>query len=161
MDIQLPQLLFQIVNFSVVFGALVYLLYKPVQKILDERAERIAESLKEVENIEAEKAKMQAMKAKLKRDAEKEAAKILEEAKQLANKRKKELDEQTKTALQAEMKKAQARWSEEKKALLADSKKQMVDAVVQVSGLVLGKKLDKKADQQLIAKNLDEVLQKL
>jgi len=38
MDIQLPQIIFQIVNFGVVVGALTYLLYKPVKKMLDERS---------------------------------------------------------------------------------------------------------------------------
>ena len=46
MDIQLPQIIFQLVNFGVVFGAIVYLLYKPTQKILDERAKRVADTLK-------------------------------------------------------------------------------------------------------------------
>ena len=50
MDIQLPQIIYQLVNFGVVFGAVTYLLYKPVQKILDERSKRIADSLENIED---------------------------------------------------------------------------------------------------------------
>ena len=56
------------------------------------------------------------------------------------------------------MKKAQASWKNEKKQLLIDSKKQMVDAVVEVSSLVLGKKLDSKTDDKFVAQNLEKVL---
>lgn len=158
MDIQLPQIIYQLVNFGVVFGAVTYLLYKPVQKILDDRAKRITDSLTEVERIEAEKEKMATLKSKVKREADKEAAEILEAAQKTADKNKKELVNKTKEALQEEMKKAQASWQEEKKKLLADSKKQMVDAVIEVSSLVLGKKLDIKTDNKFIADNLEKVL---
>jgi F-type H+-transporting ATPase subunit b len=158
MDIQLPQIIFQLINFSVVLGGLIYLLYKPVQKILDERATKVAASLDEVEKIEAEKEKIQALKAKTKREAEKEAAKILEEAKKTAAQKRDELVTKTKKSLQQEMKKAEAAWKEEKQQLIADSKKEMVTAVIEVSKLVIGKKLDKKTDQKLIADGLQEAL---
>jgi F-type H+-transporting ATPase subunit b len=161
MDIQLPQLLFQIVNFSVVFGALVYLLYKPLMKILDERAERVSQSLKEVELATQEKEKLQALKIKTKREAEKAAAEILEEAKKIASKRKQELTAETKETLAKEMQKAQSRWQAEKKQMTATMKKQLIESVIQVSGLVIGKKLDKKTNEKLIAQGLEEVLQSL
>lgn len=161
MDIQLPQILFQIINFSVVLGALVYLLYKPLMKILDERAERVAQSLKEAELAAQEKEKLQSFKTKSKREAEKEAATILEDAKKLATKRKQELTAEAKEALTKEMQKAEARWQAEKKQMAADMKKQLVEGVIEVSGLVIGKKLDKKANEKLINQGLDEVLQSL
>lgn len=161
MDIQVPQLLFQLINFSVVLGALVYLLYKPVQKILDERAERVAESVKEAEVVMAEKEKLASLKAKTKRDAEKEAARILEDAKKLAAKRRQELTEETKAALEKEMAKAQARWAEEKQQLTAGARKEMVKAVVEVSSLVMGKKLDAKTNEKLIADGLSQALRSL
>lgn len=158
MDIQLPQILFQLVNFSVVLGALTYLLYKPVQKILDERAERVAESQQEVERIETEKEKIQALKAKTKREADREAARILEESKKTAAKRKQELEALAKEAAQAEMSKNAAAWREEKKQLTTAARQQMIEAVIEVSGMVIGKKIDKKANEKLIAQGLEEAL---
>jgi F0F1-type ATP synthase membrane subunit b/b' len=43
MEINFLQILFQAINFGVVFGAITFLLYKPVMKMLDERAKKIAE----------------------------------------------------------------------------------------------------------------------
>ena len=150
MDIQLPQLLFQIVNFSVVLGAVVYLLYKPLMKILDERADRVAQSLKEAEAAELEKEKLQAFKTKAKR-----------EAKKLAAKRRQELATETKETLTKEMQKAEARWQTEKQQMTANMKKQLVESVIQVSGMVIGKKLDKKTSEKLIAQGLEEALRSL
>lgn len=161
MDIQLPQILFQLINFSVVLGALTYLLYKPVQKILDERADRVAESQAEVDRIEAEKEKIQALKTKTKREADREATRILEEAKKTATKKKQELEAQTKEALQTEMKKTAAAWKEEKQQLTKAAHEQMVEAVVEVSGLVIGKNLDKKTNEKLIAKGLEEAVKNI
>ncbi|HEX9817450.1 MAG TPA: hypothetical protein VGA89_00955 [Patescibacteria group bacterium] len=149
------------VNFSVVLGALIYLLYKPVQKILDERAQRVAESLTEVERIEEESRKIEALKAKTKHEAEKQASTLLETAKKTASQRQQELIEQTKASLQADLKAAEARWKEEKAQLITDSKAQMVSAVIAVSQLLLGKKLDRKTDQKLINEGLKEALRQL
>ncbi|MFH2118705.1 MAG: ATP synthase F0 subunit B [Candidatus Paceibacterota bacterium] len=161
MDIQLPQIIFQALNFSIVLGALIYLLYKPVQKILDERAQKVADSQKEVGRIEEEGEKIEALKAKTKREAEKQATEILENAKKTATKREQELIDQAKLNLQGNLKAAEARWQEEKKQLVAGSKAQMVDAVMQVSGMVLGKKLNKKTDKKMIEDGLKEVLANL
>jgi len=139
----------------------VYLLYKPLMKILDERADRVAQSLKEAEAAELEKEKLQAFKTKAKREAEKEAAQILEEAKKLAAKRRQELATETKETLTKEMQKAEARWQTEKQQMTANMKKQLVESVIQVSGMVIGKKLDKKTSEKLIAQGLEEALRSL
>ena len=46
MEIDISQILFQIVNFSVVLAALTFLLYKPIFKMFLERAKRIEEGQK-------------------------------------------------------------------------------------------------------------------
>ena len=161
MDIQLPQIIYQLVNFGVVFGAVTYLLYKPVQKILDDRAKKIANSLEEVERIEIEKNNIDSLKNKVKNDADKTATLILEEAQKVADTKKKELVSKTKESLQVEVKKAQDAWQEEKKQLISDSKKQMVNAVVEVSSLIIGKKLDAKEDEKFIAQKLETALKEI
>jgi len=161
MDIQLPQILFQMVNFSVVLGAVVYLLYKPVQKILDERAQRVAESQNEVERITKEKQDFEALKTKTKLELEKKAVEFLENAQQTAAQKEQELIKQTKTTLQANLKTAEARWREEKKQLMINSKTEMVAAVIQVSKLVLGKKLDSQTDRKFIEEGLKEALKNI
>ena len=86
MDIQVTQILLQIVNFGIIFFILAKLLFKPILKILDARANKIADamtaaekSLKELENIEARKSKEMA-------EAEKKATALVAEARTEAKK---------------------------------------------------------------------------
>ena len=68
MDIQLPQILFQAINFSVVMGALTFLLYKPVLKMFDERSQKISEGLKAAEAALKEKEELDQTRKKMESD---------------------------------------------------------------------------------------------
>ncbi|MES0278869.1 MAG: F0F1 ATP synthase subunit B, partial [Dehalococcoidales bacterium] len=58
LGINLPSLLAQLVNFGILLGILYLVAYKPIMKMLDERARRIKESMEQTEVIKdkAEKA---------------------------------------------------------------------------------------------------------
>src|SRR5689334_15718740 len=122
MDIQIPQILFQIVNFGVVAGALTYLLYKPVQKMLAERSSRVEEAQKAAEVTLAEKANIDKMKKDATKAAEKQAAALIEEATKEYQARKKDLMMQAKREAAAEYEKILQTAQDEKKALLKEWK---------------------------------------
>jgi len=50
-------LLAQFVNFAILFGLLTVVLYKPMRRMLDERSNRIKESMDQVEQIKEQMAK--------------------------------------------------------------------------------------------------------
>ena len=158
MDIQLPQILFQIVNFSVVAGALTYLLYKPVQKIFEERADRIAQAQKAAEETLAQQSKLDEQARKIKKDAEKQAAEILEEAKQKAEARRKQMLAEAKAEADTQRSKLMDEWATEKQQMLKEMRQELVDAVIATSQKVLGEKLDKKAHSKLIDQELDAIV---
>lgn len=161
MEIQLPQILFQIVNFSVVVGALTYLLFKPVQKILDERSNKIAEAQKAAQAVLEEKDAIETLKKQSKRDAEKAAAAILDEAKKDADVRSQELIQKTQEHGKAQLTKLQAEWQNEKKEMVKELKAQFTDAVIATSAKVLGEKLDSKAHSKLIDQEMNTILKAL
>lgn len=161
MEIQLPQIIFQIINFSVVVGALSFFLYKPVQKILDERANRIAEGQKAAEKAIADQAAMEDLKKTLKKDADKQAAAILEQANAEAKKQAQELLKQAQEHAQAELLKVQNEWNAEKKELVKDLKQQFADAVVSATEKVVGTSIDSKAHAKLIDQELTQLLQNI
>lgn len=161
MDIQFPQILFQIVNFSVVLGGVGFLLYRPIQKILDERMNRVAEGQKAATEALAEKEKLEILKEKLEKNANKEAVELLADAKKKADKQKREILAKAKQEALDEVKKIKSEWESEKKAIQEANKKQMIEAVVSVAYMVSKKKLDSKADEKLISEELDGVLAKI
>lgn len=80
MEIQLSMLLFQLINFGIVVGALTFLLYKPVFKIFEERAKRIEEGQRAAVKALANQEKIDELKAKTEKELREKTAAILKEA---------------------------------------------------------------------------------
>jgi F-type H+-transporting ATPase subunit b len=161
MDIQLPQIIFQLINFSVVVGALSYLLYKPVQKIFEERASRIEAGLKAAEENLAQQNKIKDYQSKVKKEAEKQATDILDEARQKAEQRRKQILAEAKQEADAVLQKQMKEWETEKKQLLVSMRQELVDSVIAVSQKVIGKSLDKKEQTALIDQEIDSIVKAL
>jgi len=150
MEIQPLQIIFQIINFSVVLGALTYLLYKPVLKIMDERAKRIEEGQAAAEKAVAEQAHAEDLKKQIKQKAEKEAAKILEEAQETAQVKRAALLAKAKEEALQEVERLRQAWIEEKRKSLIDLKTEFTQAVIATSEKVVGESLDAKTHSKLI-----------
>lgn len=157
MEINVLQIIFQMINFGVVFGAILVLVQKPVMKILEDRASKVDEGQKAaLENIK-EKEEIEGTKKKSKSQSEKEAAKVFEkaetEAKNLKGKLSKEAREEIKQWKEKEMKK----WESEKEAMKKEMEKQVVEMSLAISSKVLGKSIDKKEHASFISASLKDL----
>lgn len=161
MNIQLPQILFQIINFGVVVGALSYLLYKPILKILDERARRIEEGQKAAQKAIADQEQMEDTKKQIRQKAEKEAAKLLEEATHVAAQKKTQLSAKAKEEALKEVERLREAWTEEKRKSMEDMKKAFADAVVATSEKVIGETVNAKAQSKLIDDEFAKLLKSI
>lgn len=157
MDIQLPQIIFQLINFGVVVGALTYFLYRPILKILEERAQKIDQAQKAADKTLAEKEQIEAMKKKAKNDADKQASEILAEARETAEQQKKQLLAKAKEEAKAEVAKLKEQWEEEKAKMARSMQAEFTEAVMAVTEKVIGK-LDKKTHQALIDKEIKNLM---
>ena len=152
-----PFLLSQIVNFIILFLLLKRFLYPPLMNMLDERKQRIADSLaaaevarKEAEEerarlmaqLEAERAEAQKRIAEASAQAEKVRADILAEAKR-------EAEELKARAIQE----AEA----EKQRILAEAHKQIAELTVLATERVVRHGLDESMQHQLIEEFLSEM----
>lgn len=161
MDIQLTQILFQIINFSVVVGALTFLLYKPVLKIFDERAKRIEEGQKAAEKAIKSIDALDQEKKKAESDLKKERTRILNAARKEAMKESDDFITKVHKETSEEQKKLLEKWGEEKAQLLKEARSEMTDAVIAISAKVIGETLDKKTQQQLIDKELNLIIKNI
>lgn len=161
MDIQLPQIIFQIINFGVVAGALTYLLYKPVKKMLDERSAKVEEAQKAAEITIAEKHQIDEVKKKVQKEAEKEAAKILLEAKQTAEKMEKEIVMEATQKAKADVQRLYKEWEGEKAGLIKSLKINFANEVVNVVSQVIGTSIDPKTLTKQIDQSVEEIAQKI
>jgi len=158
MEIQVSQILFQAINFFVVFGALTFLLVKPIVKILDQRAQRVVDAQKAAAETLLEKEQIEAYKAKVKKATDKKAAELIEEAKQRANDKEKELITEAKAKAKAEVEKIKADWQRDAKKQEKEMKKDFEKAVLTAAEKVIGKSLDAKQHSALIDSELEALL---
>lgn len=158
MEIKLAQILFQIINFGVVFGALTVLLYKPILKMLDARAEKISKAAQAADETLRERDEVEQIKKKSKLQSDKDAAKLLEKAREQAQELKKDLVKQAKEELKLEREKTMESWKQEKQTLAREMEKQFASAVYAVSEKLLGSAIDKKSHAKLIDAGIKDIV---
>lgn len=161
MDIQFPQILFQIINFSIVLGALWYLLYKPVLKIFAERSKRIEEGQKAAAKAIEQQTKIEELKAKSTQEMKKEASKVLQEATKEAEEQKALILDEAKKLATAEIERLRRDWEAEQTQRIQQINQKLIDAVMTASEKVIGVSLDKKAHSKLIDSELNQVIKSL
>ncbi len=91
LGIQLPMLLTQIVNFTIMLLLLTKFLYKPILKALKERKEKISQGLIYAEKMQAEEEKMLKKHEEILQKTHLEAKKIIDQAKKDATSVKSEI----------------------------------------------------------------------
>lgn len=161
MDINIVQILFQLINFSVVVGAVSYLLYKPVLKILEERTSRIEEAQKAARETLEEKERINKLEKAVIKAADKKAAEIVDAARQTAKETEAAAVLKAKSQANKEIEKARLGWESEKSQLMQEIQSEYVASVVAAAGKVLAADLDSKKHSALIDSQLTDLLKKI
>jgi F-type H+-transporting ATPase subunit b len=158
--LSVPNILAQILSFTVVAFVLYKFGFKPVLATLAERKSMIESGLKYAEDMKAQLAKTQQENAALFKAAQTEASKIIDEArkasKEIADKIQKEATEHAND----QMAKAQQAIELEQKKMLADARSEIARLVVTTTERVLAKKLseaDRSSYNEAAAKELTGV----
>lgn len=161
MEIKLSQILFQLINFSIVVGALYFLLFEPIKEVFEKRRKKIAHGQKAAEENLTEQKKIAQIQSEARKKAEKEAAKIIKQAQVEAKKKKSELFTEVKEEV-AEMKqRAQADWQKQKKQLTQKFKAELVQVIVISVKKLIQEKITAKKAQSLIDQEIEKLAQNL
>lgn len=160
MDIIIPQTVEVAVNvvaFLVLFVLLARFAFPPITKVLDERANKIRESLEKAEGtrVEAERL-LDEYKVQM-AEARAEATKIIEQGRKVAESMKAEIVAKAKEEAEAEKAKAIEAIQAEKTAALGELQQQVADLSVAVAGKIIGSSLSRSDHEALIDKYLTEV----
>lgn len=161
MNIDLMQIFIQAVNFFVVMGALSYLLYNPILKVLDERSKRIQEGNRAAETAIQQREAIDEMKAKAKKELEKEKAAILKEATQDARSSAEKIVEKAHDEAKTILGKAKDQANQEKSRMLGEMKGDIVEAIQTITATVIPKTIGVKDQVKLIDTELENILKAL
>lgn len=143
------------------FGILVFVLwkvaYKPILRILDQRKEKIENSLKQAKEIEEKNQKLDEDITKKLNEAKKEAKAIVAEAKEIGEKARNEIVLETNKEIFAMMEKTKKNIEREKDNMMSDVKDYIVKMSLVVVEKIIKDKLDQKTKESFVSETLKEL----
>lgn len=145
-----PHFFAQVISFSIVTFLLYRFAYHPILAMLEERRQRIAESLTNADKIKAELAKTEAARLEVLDKANAQASKLIEEARAAASRVQEQETQKAIAAAEQIIAKAREAAAQDHARMLADLKREVGRLVVQTTATVTGKVLTPD-DQRRIA----------
>ena len=143
--------------FIVLFVLLWKFAFPPITKMMDDRANKIRESLEKAEETSVEAERLLEEYKQQMAEARHEAAQVIEQGRKVAESMKAEIVAKAKEEAEAEKQRAIEAIKAEKLAAMADLQQQVADLSVAVAGKIIGSSLSKKDHEALIEKYLAEV----
>ncbi len=137
----------QIVNFILLMVILRVTLYQPVLRMLDQRKERIAQSMKDAERVSAAAQEAEQEKARVLEEARREAQEIRAQATRDAERIAQDIRARAEQEATEIRMKAQQEARQQVEAALADANKQIADLAILATEQLLGRELANKDEQ--------------
>ncbi len=147
-------LLFQLVNFALLFWVLKRVAYKPILKVLESRRQRIEESLKTAHEIELREKRLVESQAKLLHEAREAAGDIVAKARMQTAELLAESEVKAKAQASKIISDARGRIEHEVQLAKKDLKHEMSGLVAAATEAVLDEKVDARHDKALIERAL-------
>ncbi len=157
LGIELPQLLTQVVNFTIMVFVLTKFLYKPILKTLEERKRKIEEGLKFTEKVKEEIEKTEKNRQEIMDKAKTEARQIIEETKNSAKRLESEIITKAHKEAEEILIKGRKELEQEKIEMEKAVSKHTVDIAAHMVEKLLNKMLSKEDHEALIEKKLREI----
>ena len=156
LGVNLPGLIAQIINFSLLLGLLYFVLYKPVVRVLDKRSERIKESLDQAERLKEETTRSEEVVKQQIDEARQEGRNIVAQATQVAERVREEAREQARGEAEAIIVKARAEVLRERDEAIEEVRGQFADLTILAAERVINTSLDREQHRRLIEEVLEQ-----
>ncbi|MGN1098288.1 MAG: F0F1 ATP synthase subunit B [Clostridia bacterium] len=143
-------MIFQWCNLLILFLLVRHFLFKPVQKILNQREQEVGEMYEKAEAAETNAKAMEAEYTEKLADARNEAGRIMQTATKDAQIRGEEIVREAEEKAAATLVKAEERIEQERKSAVAQIQGQVAEMAVAIAEKVIEKELDPKKHEKLI-----------
>jgi F-type H+-transporting ATPase subunit b len=156
LGVNLPLLVVFVINFIVLFVLLRLFLYKPVLKMLDERAKRTAEAM---EQAEATKKEYEQARVEVQKQIEKgrqEGQAFIAQAMQVGERLKEETRQEAQKQAQVIVDRTRTELEAERDKIVGDLRREFVDISISAAEKVIKETLDKEKHRKLIEETLRE-----
>ena len=156
LGINLPSLIIYLVNFSILLAVLYVLAYKPLLRAIDQRSERISDSLAAADRARGEAASSQAAIEEQLNEARREGQRLLDLAKEASDRFREEEMERARQEATAFVERARTDVQRERDAAIAEVRVGFGDLAITAAERVIRRSLDRQAHEELISQVLEE-----
>jgi F-type H+-transporting ATPase subunit b len=156
LGVNLPTLIVYLVNFLILLGVLYVFAYKPLLRAMDQRSERIRESLAAADRARQEAASSQAAIQDQLNEARREGQRLLDQAREAAERYREEEMGRARAEAEAFIERARADIRRERDAALEEVRLGFGDLAITAAERVIRRSLDRQAHEDLIAQVLEE-----
>ncbi|MEC8857097.1 MAG: F0F1 ATP synthase subunit B [Chloroflexota bacterium] len=156
LGVNLPSLVAYLVNFILLLGILGVFAYKPLMRMLDERTERIRESLEAADLARQEAATAQEAIQEQITEARREGQRIMDQTREAAERFRTEEMEKARLEAEAFVERAKADIERERDTALQEVRASFGDLAITAAERVIRSSLDRTAHETLIAQVLEE-----
>ncbi len=156
LGISLPTLIAQVINFTILFGLLYLVAYKPLMRMFDERSRKIKESIEQTEYIKQQAARAEQEAEKRIAEASREGQKAIDRALKTGEEIEHKAQEEARQDAETLIARARVEIQRERDEAIGELRKEFADLTILAAEKVIDRSLDKEAHRQLIDKVLKE-----
>jgi F-type H+-transporting ATPase subunit b len=149
-------LIAQVINVAILFGLLYLVAYRPIMRMLDERSNKIKESMENTEHIKQQAERAEEEASKRIEEAAKDGQEAIARAMRTGEEVRQEAQQKARTEAEALIARAQSEIQRERDEAIEQLRGEFADITIQAAGKVIDRTLDKKAHQDIIDKVLKE-----
>jgi F-type H+-transporting ATPase subunit b len=151
-----PVLISQLISFLILFGLLSVVAYKPLLKMLDERAAKVKESMEMAENAKQQSLHAEEEVKKQIQIASRQGQELIAQATLTSDEIRGKARELAKKDAEELILRAREAINAERDTAIDELRREFSDLTILAAGKVIGETLDKKSHKELIDKILQE-----
>ena len=151
-----PSLIAYLVNFLILLGILYLFAYKPLVRLMDQRAERIRESLEAADQARQEAATSREAVEEALNEARQQGQRLLDQTREAAERYRAEEMDRARQEAENFVLRARAEIQRERDAAIEEVRSNFGDLAITAAERVIGRSLDRQAHEDLIAQVLEE-----
>jgi F-type H+-transporting ATPase subunit b len=156
LGINIPVLIAQILNFTILLIVLRLVAWGPLTKLLDERRERISESLNAAEQAKAQVAESERQVQEQVEAGRREAQNLIAQAQEISTRIQADGRAQSQADAEAMLARARNEIQLERDTAIADLRREFADMTISAAEKVINSSLDRNAHRRLIDEALAE-----
>ena len=156
LGLNFPSLIIFLVNFLILLGILYLFAYKPVLRVMDQRSDKIRESLEAADRAREDAARSQQDTQQQLNEARTEGARLLEQAREMAERYRAEERDRARQEAEAFVVRAREDIQRERDAAIQEVRSHFADLAIAAAEKVIERSLDRDAHSELIANVLEE-----